>query len=185
MKKIIRKNTFETNSSSSHSLVITKSTEVEKDIDDLYLCNDGVLYLWERDLDFYRNPDVPLTTFRKKLGYLIAAYRYDEEKINEIVEVVKKVIPDCKGVKFPQRSEYVWYEPTNVGKGNYYGDIDHQSDGILKDYLESNNISFEEFLTNKKYIIILDGDEYGMWETFKESGLINEDFIEKEIGIYD
>ena len=52
--------------------------------------------------------------------------------------------------------------------------------GIVQSYIEKHNLSLEEFLINKKYIIILDGDEYDMWGTMKESGLVNLDFIKEE-----
>lgn len=182
MRKIVRQGTFETNSSSSHSLVITKSTEVESH-PSVWL-HDGYLRLYDCDLEFERTPNKPLTTFKEKLGYLIASYRNNEDKIDEIVEVVKKLIPECSGIKFPQNGEFYLFGIEEEPR-NYYGYIDHQSSGILKNYLTECNISFEEFLTNKKYIIIIDGDEYNMWGIFKESGLINEDFIEKEIDGYD
>lgn len=178
MRKIIRQGTFETNSSSSHSLVITKSKQVEK-YPKVWL-HGGYLRLYTDDLEFERTPNKPLTTFKEKLGYLIASYRNDENKIDEIVEVVKKLIPECHGIEFPE--DVFGFEEES---GNYYGYIDHQSSGILKKYLTEYNVSFEEFLTNKKYIIVIDGDEYNMWGAFKESGLINEEFIEKEIDGYD
>lgn len=182
MKKIVRQSTFETNSSSSHSLVITKSTEIERH-PDVWL-HDGYLSLYCSALEFDRSPEAPLVDFYDKLRYLIASYKNDEDKINEIVEVVKKIIPECKGIKFPKNDEYYCCD-IEEKDSNYYGYIDHQSNGILRDYLVKYNVSFEEFLTNKKYIIIIDGDEYNMWGIFKESGLINEDFIEKEIDGYD
>ena len=60
------------------------------------------------------------------------------------------------------------------------GMIDHQSMGMLKNFIKDNNISLKEFLTNKKYVIIVDGDEYETWETYKRSGMIDLDFIVSE-----
>lgn len=177
MKKIIRKGVFESNSSSSHSLVITKSTEVES-LDDVWM-RDGMIQIWG-DVEFGRSPNAPLTDFDGKLKYLIAVYFQHKDKIAEIVETVKRIVPDCKGIEFPE--QYLRGSDSYVAD---YGYIDHQSSHILRNYLEKHNVSFEEFLTNKRYVMVLDGDEYGMWGKFKESGLINEDYIEKEIGIYD
>lgn len=180
MKRIVRKGAFESNSSSSHSLVVTKATTTETP--DVWLTKDGMIDIWdETDLEFCGSPQAPLVEFRDKLRYLIAAYSQDKEKINEIVETVKRIIPDCNGIKFPRRNN-LWPYDIEVDS---YGYIDHQSSHILRNYLEKHNVSFEEFLTRNKYIIVLDGDEYNMWESFKAAGLINEDFIVKEIGIYD
>lgn len=180
MKRIVRKGLFESNSSSSHSLVITGATTTE--VPDPWLNKDGMLTIWdEDDLAFDRRPQPPLIKFEDKLRYLIAAYSQNKEKINEIIETVKRIVPDCKGIEFPYRRNLHQYDI----EVDSYGYIDHQSSHILRNYLEKHNVSFEEFLTHDKYVIVLDGDEYDMWGSFKASGLINEDFIEKEIGIYD
>lgn len=85
--------------------------------------------------------------------------------------------------------------------GSMFGKIQNDMCGLsmnggiaVKTGLLTNCLNFvfnigEEFFflipTNKVENIVLDGYEYGMWDNFKEAGLINEDFIEKEIGIYD
>ena len=51
--------------------------------------------------------------------------------------------------------------------------MDHQSSKFLFNFLLHKNISIEEFLTNKKYIIIIDGDEYGISTHLINSGIIN------------
>lgn len=51
---------------------------------------------------------------------------------------------------------------------------------ILGGFLEKENISLEEYLINKKYVVIQDGDEYCEFGNFKRSGLINLDVIEHE-----
>lgn len=174
MKKIIRKGIFETNSSSSHSLVVTKNNQLEVfDENPWWLHDDGTISIY--DTEFGRMPNRPLIDFYHKLQYLIAAYQYDENKLKEIEDTVKEIIPNF--VKFNYYKDY--------NDEICYGYIDHQSAGLIPNYLEKHNISFKEFLTNKKYVIIIDGDEYGMWEGFKLAGLINEDFIEDEEGIWD
>ena len=35
------------------------------------------------------------------------------------------------------------------------------------------NISLEEFLTNKRYIVVVDGDEYQIFDHIKKSGLFD------------
>lgn len=51
---------------------------------------------------------------------------------------------------------------------------------MLSGFLEKENISLEEYLTNKKYVVIQDGDEYNEFGNFKRSGLINLDAIDHE-----
>jgi len=53
------------------------------------------------------------------------------------------------------------------------GSIDHQSMFVLKNFLKKKDISLKEFLSNKKYKIIIDGDEYWAWESLKRTGLID------------
>lgn len=50
--------------------------------------------------------------------------------------------------------------------------------GGLKKYFEENNLTVEEFLLSKKYVIIIDGDEYYIWKDLKELGLINKNVKE-------
>ena len=60
------------------------------------------------------------------------------------------------------------------------GQIDHQSAGMLKNFLKDRNISLKEFLTNKRYIVVVDGDEIDEFSKLKYSGLIDMDFIIEE-----
>ena len=60
------------------------------------------------------------------------------------------------------------------------GMIDHQSMGLLRNFLMDQNISLKEFLTNKRYVVVIDGDEYDDWGKLKASGFIDMDFIVSE-----
>ena len=53
-------------------------------------------------------------------------------------------------------------------------------ENILRGFLEKEGITLEEYLTNKKYVVIQDGDEYCEFDNLKESGLINLDVIDHE-----
>ena len=97
---------------------------------------------------------------------------WDEEK-----GLSKYEYEDKDGVRHPAIFDEEHYiEMPDIGI------IDHQSAGMLKNYLKEKDISLKEFLTNKKYVVVIDGDEYWAFETYMRSGLINRDFITE---IYD
>ena len=176
MKRQIRRNVFETNSSSMHSLVIKKCNEYYTEDElryDLWLDKDGVWDIWFEDrITFGRSPFACLNTFESKVRYAIASlcgYKKDAANtFEEINSIVTETIPECAYIKLPISH---WSDDVN------YGSVDID---ILTPFLKEENISLKEFLTNKKYIVIVDGDEYCVWNSVKESGLINMDEIEKE-----
>jgi len=59
----------------------------------------------------------------------------------------------------------------------YTGCVDED---ILSNFLKKENISLEEYLINKKYIVIQDGDEYCYWKDMKRTGLVNMETIDHE-----
>ena len=59
----------------------------------------------------------------------------------------------------------------------YTGYIDED---ILSGFLRKENINIEEFLLNKRYVVIQDGDEYCYWQDIKDTGLINMNMIDHE-----
>lgn len=174
----IRNSVFETNSSSMHSLVIKKNGGYytnEEITEDLWLCSDGTFDIWNEDkITFGRHPFKCLATFEGKVRYAIASlcgYRSDrEERFKEIERIVTEVVWECTGIKLPERC---W---SNNGELSY-GYVDED---ILTPFLNDEGISLKEFLTNKKYVVIVDGDEYCIWESMKDAGLINADEIVKE-----
>lgn len=178
MKRQIRSSVFETNSSSMHSLVVKKEDGYYADNElrrHLWLDDDGTWDIWsEDDLTFGRYPFKCLCTFESKVRYAIAAlggYRSDaEETFKEIEALVKEIIPECTRIKLPKAT---WSRDDEIS----YGSVDED---ILSPFLKNENISLKEFLTNKKYVVIVDGDEYCIWLDLKESGLVNENEIEKE-----
>jgi len=58
-----------------------------------------------------------------------------------------------------------------------FGEIDHQSSGLLKRFLKDNNLSLEDYLVRKDIVVVIDGDEYCELSSLIECGLINEDSI--------
>ena len=103
----------------------------------------------------------------------LCCWKSDEDKkstFEKIKTIVLEAIPKCKDVKLPRDS---YYEKEKV----VYGDVDED---ILSGFLEKNNIELKDFLLNKKYVVIVDGDEYCIYNGLKKSGIINKNNIEKE-----
>ena len=173
--KQIRRNVFETNSSSSHSLVITTDNEhyTREEINkNFYITKEGKVRLWESSLEFYRSPFDMLVTFKDKLRYAIASS--NGNLVDECREICKKYVDGFTDFEFDTK-DYVWdsevkdYVETDEPIPNYGGTDDYQIEGWLKSY----NVSLEEFLTNKRYIVVVDGDEYNCWLHIKDSGLVD------------
>lgn len=175
----IRNGVFETNSSSMHSLVIKKNGGYytnEEMVGDLWLHN-GVWEIWNDDrITFGRSPFGCLNTFESKVRYAIASlcgwHSNAAEKFNEIKQLVMEIVPECYEIKLPK----AWYYSEDDERVSY-GSVDED---ILTPFLENTGITLKEFLTNKKYVVIIDGDEYCIWDSMKDAGLVNMDEIEKE-----
>lgn len=223
MKINIRRNCFETNSSSMHSIVVTNDEGIysaDEITDKMYIWEDGEFKIWDDDdLNFGRYPFQILTTFEEKLCYAIASLcggYTDEEEADQNFEmlenIAKKYIPELKCIILPERREPIFIredgteigpsgvwpedddefylhngkEKERVTRSDYinvlpeYGYIDHGSSGLLQSFLDKNNISIRDFLVQKKYIVIIDGDEYYEWAKLKRSGLFNVNKIVKE-----
>lgn len=58
-----------------------------------------------------------------------------------------------------------------------YGSIDHQSSGLLRGFLKTNNLTLEDFLVRKDVVVIVDGDEYCELDNLIDCGLISKDSI--------
>ena len=172
--KQIRRNVFETNSSSSHSLVITTDDEHynREEINKDFYMTDGIVRLWDSSLEFYRSPFDMLVTFKDKLRYAIASS--NGNLVNQCREICQKYVDGFVDFKF-DKIDYVWdsevedYVETDDPIPNYGGTDDYQIEGWLKHY----NVSLEEFLTNKRYIVVVDGDEYAIYDHIKKSGLFD------------
>lgn len=171
----IRQSVFETNSSSMHSLVIAKNghtQEFKELLEHKYIGEKGVYNIWDSEIDFDRSPFRILNNAIDKLLYLIADTTKDETR-KELLEMFYQIYPEIKELKFPKSY--------NDDDEVEYGYVDHQSKGFVTNYLLENNILAKDFVTNTKYSIIIDGDEYCEWENFKRSGLIDIAKIETDI----
>ena len=137
---------------------------------------------------------------------------YNDDIYKELKEIAMKYIPGLKYIKLPVTNRLISKEKckTEEELDKYLDDLSKKIDYPIDEYWESsskkywmvdvpftgstdgnnlsgflkeNNISLEEFITNKKYIIIQDGDEYCYYNDMKKYGLVNEDKIDKECRI--
>lgn len=164
--KQIRRNCFETNSSSSHSLVVRSDEIVHETEETEYYTHDEMLdECWKIDengvLDasdecwyFGRAPFRPLYRFADKFKYAIANCGTKED-IEELLELLRELVPEVKEVVFPK--DY------GIGVDDY----------ALDSWLHRRGVDMKDFLTNKKYVIIQDGDEYCIWSDLVKLGIID------------
>lgn len=183
----IRDNTFETNSSSSHSLIITdfdgKYTPEEM-MQGIYLWDDKKTRMYESHLEFYRSPFSLLATFESKSRYAIASSH--GHLADEVEKLWYKYIPNFNGFAFDMKTEEYDYDKKDwvdldEPKIIYGGTDDYEIDGWLRRY----KVSLEDFLTMRRYMVVCDGDEYREWYHILDSGLVDKSHIihdsEKEV----
>ena len=153
----IRSGVFETNSSSSHSICIRNSNNnisIDKDyILENYVNGKGIWKIEDLDITYGRSPFRYLSKFSEKVLYALA------NNISGVEDIVKKYIPECKGFEYDDKC---------------FGYVD---DRIVEPFLKKNNTTLEEFLTQEKYFVICDGDEYYIFADMIRSGLISSDVV--------
>ena len=129
MIRLIRKMCFESNSSSSHSILITKNDDhittrdLTADYNDPdynqqeHICfGDHNISLFGIDSGFGRSPFEFLTSFIDKLKYSMCeflGYKYvdddDYEDIyNEFLSIVREFIPECEDFYIQTRDEDIY-----------------------------------------------------------------------------
>ena len=173
----IRRGVFETNSSSSHSIIIKKKDRpldeqidpgwhMHMDEDDENDPRNGIIGFRDDDLEFGRDPFHFLVTWYDRLCYAIATY-HTKEGVATIFEICQRRIKGFKGFDFPHDD---WAHEEE----DYYGYVDHQSHGLLEKVLDHYRISLEDFIFNDRYVIVIDGDEYQYF-----SVLTGQEFFDK------
>lgn len=144
----IRKNVFETNSSSTHSIAIGNDLKYDvldleepffiKNEDGEYVINSDEVfsYCYSREFDI-------LMSLSEKTAFLIA-YGY---KQNIIESVLKEIIPNFTKINIPKDDEAFMPNP------------------------ETKNLEVESFLKDPNKILIIDSDESFYGEDFKKNNL--------------
>lgn len=188
--KQVRLNTFETNSSSSHSFVITDFEgrySQEEIMNHVYLSKDGKVIMWESRLEFGHSPFDFLNTFESKTRYAIASS--NGRLVPQIVEVWKKYVPGFSHFEFDEKYQ-VWDEEkqkyVETDDDNPVYEYGYTDDSMIEAWLKKYNVSVEDFLTMKRYVVVCDGDEYNTWDKVRNSGLmdtshiIHDSYVEQE-----
>lgn len=161
----VRRSVFETNSSSSHSIVVMKE---DRPVDEKAFHRriwHGVAHYLDDDLWFERTFKV-LSTWRERLGFAIASYRWDKAKIDTLIEQIRVRFPEFEGVDVHDCRDA---DDTD----GYPGWIDHQSSGLLQDTLFELDVPLIDFVLNDRYIVIIDGDEYNYFDALLEAKVID------------
>lgn len=148
MRKQIRQGVFETNSSSTHSLVIAKQADK---LQPILPDNEGVLTIKPETLEFGWGTEW-VRDFDSK-----ACYLYLDAQEEEYLDMLAKVIRDFTGAE-----TIIW--PDSViaeRKGDYRGYdiyIDHQSMGTSSEVFNISEDYVRQFLFHPLSAVILDND---------------------------
>ena len=152
----LRKNVFETNSSSMHSIAIAKNiTKYDVlDLEEPYFTriSYGNYILNNYDTSIYRNEFDILITLSEKVAYLLY-YDYD---INEINKVLMKIIPNFESIKIKK----------SFNKNN---------EKELPDF------SIANLLNNPNNVIIIDGDETYVCDNLFKVGLLKKGLLSSRV----
>ena len=146
MKRQVRRNVFETNSSSMHSLSIAKRGVTEYlHVDE---CTNKVVtefgeFGW--GYDEYNDPETKLSYLVTMIGESRNCYSIEEvyetndfKKINDVVSARC----ECDGIEIK----------------NVDGYIDHQSIDTIDNLLKEYNCTIEEFIFDKGITLVIDND---------------------------
>lgn len=182
MKQTIRNNTFETNSSSMHSLVVVKDPKPYRQDELLSTFGDDKFDLfWCDSSDGYyeRFPFRVMRTPIEKLRYYVAHYIGACKHLELIPKVTDFIsnqlhIPKEKIILDIDEDRYCRDEDDNSERDLNYGYAGTNDTGEdVFTYIERNNISMEEFVLNPKYVVIIDGDEYQEFKKLFESNILD------------
>ena len=188
MKRQVRRGTFETNSSSTHAICITKSEYRHNSFShiDFEIGEFG----WEND---------EYDSLYNKASYLITAIlSFDKDEADENLQKLKDIL-DSNNIEYtlPELKVYSWeYE----GKKRYYYDIDGYIDhsGETKEFVEavlSDSDRLFRFLFGDSFIItgndngdsyndrmyVNEGEEETSWGTYTNYGGLKPEFDNYEV----
>ena len=182
MKRQIRMNVFETNSSSQHSLCVMKNGSIytsEEFFDGFWLYDDRETgekgCVWEPseyDMEFGRSPFRALGTFHDKWLYACASMvlDYNDDTYKELVRIALKYVPGLKKIVLPTISDSFADKNHPENKDSEYAQTYGKTEDEFNEYLEQkeknwgiDTIEYWEssdgyFHFNKPYIGYVDED---------------------------
>ena len=169
MKFSIRRNVFETNSSSIHSIAIVdnnKTFRYTKEEAIKELCDHANGVIKNRTLYYDKFPDTDkifswgvdiFDDFYHKMLYSLIdlyseeSFNDESSEFNELVSFLKKFL-DIDKIEVNTKNEK-FLTP--------FGEIDHQSTRLIYDVFQNNHdILLTDFLVDTKYILIIDNDNH-------------------------
>lgn len=168
MKRQIRVGIWETNSSSTHSVSVSKVTNFNEHSLDSYLEDDGTFHItpgefgWE--IERYNGPYTKLQyaltmVFMTEVPWegrnindeTTLKYLYDTDGFQSINSLIMEIVPNCKNVI------------VDLLDDGDVGYIDHQSCEnyeSLQDFLDYYDISLFQFIFDYNTILVTDNDNH-------------------------
>lgn len=137
-------------------LVGVDKVELHWDSEKFHVYSDSVTDDLEQDYTTYE--EVPYEDLIYNENWNKEGYE-DEDYYEEICESGRK-------------QEEIWLEVPE------FGSVDHQSAGLFQRFLEKYNITLEDYLIRKDIIVIIDGDEYYLFDTMVNAGIIDKNAIQ-------
>lgn len=175
-----REGVFETNSSSSHSIVIKKplSTLVDESRKKTrgscgFIDRENKLHIHENDFSWGFSV---LYNWIDRFAYALASYGNDESAMNRIIDEVLASHPEVKDIDIRGFRSRIFDDDDEWGF-SHYGNIDHQSVGLLQAFIEHKQISVLDFVNDDKYIVIIDNDNSNVLGDIMECGLFDKNAI--------
>lgn len=176
----IRRGSFETNSSSSHAIVYAPKSYKDLDLvtdDYSYKIEDGVFYIGRYSGLYYgRSPFQVLYSFIDKLRYAYANFG----DCKDLLDIVQKYYPDVKRIsrfqyKYNENNYNDWVKRGKPADEGYYHNVFVGTDEpYLERWMKKYKFTLEEFLTDPHYVVIVDGDEYCIWDDMNKLGLVTD-----------
>ena len=186
----IRRNVFETNSSSIHSLVITKQsrqyTKEELALEYDPECHE-TFELWRycdnSDMTYERSPfqilATPLEKLRYYSAYTLGTYKKPAKKD---VDKIKNFVMKQTGITDPDKIRLYkiedWWSREKHKNKNYGAVYSNDTGEDPMAFVKRKGIDWEDLILNPKYIIIVDGDEIQDFKTLIDARIINTDTFE-------
>ena len=183
--------------------LLIKRNDLKKRFDLAFRREDGSIYL---PLGYYISVDengIPsmapctfghefsvLTNWYEKLGYIVASFKYDLEKVIAIKDVVHDYYPEITGFAFVTSEQVnalspnakVFTELSDYEVYSSFGEVDHQSNdnieqaiNAIRDFDKYKDKSFEDIIREmifcNKFAIITDSDSCDTFEDIDTSSV--------------